>query len=67
MQGADKVGTTEMIDIYSSLVKYGCKSRYYQNSLTAKGFASQTTNDETLQPTEPTIEDSDGYCESCAL
>lgn len=62
-QGADKVTTTRLIEEYLTMVKYGLKSRYYQNSLTAKGLAT-----ETKEPTveEEPIEDSN-YCESCAL
>lgn len=37
IQGDGKVGTTEMITIFLRLVKYGVKTRYYINSLTAKG------------------------------
>jgi ribonucleoside-diphosphate reductase alpha chain len=53
LQGSDKVGTSEMIEIYLNLVKYGLKSRYYQNSLTAKGILDE-------------VED-EAECESCAL
>ncbi|MBP7709857.1 MAG: ribonucleoside-diphosphate reductase subunit alpha [Rickettsiales bacterium] len=38
VQGDEKVGTKEMIDIYLRIVKYGMKTRYYLNSLTAKGI-----------------------------
>jgi ribonucleoside-diphosphate reductase alpha chain len=62
LQGADRVGTKEMIDIYLSLVKYGLKSRYYQNSLTAKGIGA---NIEAEAPNE--VVEEDGICESCSL
>ncbi len=38
LQGDEKVGTKEMIDVYLQMVKYGMKTRYYLNSLTAKGI-----------------------------
>lgn len=60
-QGADKVGTKEMIDIYLAMVKYGLKSRYYQNSLTAKGLASSN------QDISAFVVENEEYCESCAL
>ncbi len=37
IQGNEKVGTKEMIDNYLRIIKYGMKTRYYVNSLTAKG------------------------------
>lgn len=65
LQGDDKVGTKEMIDIYLDLVKYGLKSRYYQNSLTAKGLASEA--DATSESVEEPQYQEDAYCESCSL
>jgi ribonucleoside-diphosphate reductase alpha chain len=64
IQGADKVGTSEMIDIYLNLVKYGLKSRYYQNSLTAKGIGSGADTIEEI--IEDVIEDQNS-CEGCSL
>jgi ribonucleoside-diphosphate reductase alpha chain len=61
LQGADKVGSKEMIDIYLNLVKYGLKSRYYQNSLTAKGISLETIEEVN------TVEDTEQSCEACAL
>lgn len=62
--GSDRVGTTEMLDIYLALVKYGIKTRYYQNSLTAKGLASNTPIE-----VEQIIDedDPDPVCEGCSL
>ena len=37
IQGDQKVSSTEMIQDYLDMVKYGLKSRYYVNSLTSKG------------------------------
>lgn len=37
VQGTEKIGTKEMITDYLYMTKMGFKSRYYQNSLTAKG------------------------------
>lgn len=60
VQGSDKVGTTEMINIYLNMVKFGLKTRYYLNSLTGKSIIEATEPEETLtdDPTE---------CESCSL
>ena len=38
LQGDEKIGTKEMIANYLRIVKYGMKTRYYLNSLTAKGI-----------------------------
>lgn len=37
IQGADKVSSTQIINDYLDIVKYGMKSRYYVNSLTSEG------------------------------
>jgi ribonucleoside-diphosphate reductase alpha chain len=37
LQGDEKVSSSEMLKAYFDIVKYGVKTRYYQNSLTAKG------------------------------
>lgn len=60
--GADKVGTKEMIDDYLAMVKYGLKSRYYQNSLTSKGGL------DTIEIAQEDLPEEDhGICESCSL
>ncbi len=38
IQGDEKIGTKEMIDNFLRIIKYGMKTRYYINSLTAKGI-----------------------------
>lgn len=38
VQGDTKVGTSEMLQAYFDMVKYGMKTRYYQNSLTGKAI-----------------------------
>ena len=38
IQGDDKVGTREMVETFLRMVKYGMKTRYYVNSMTAKGI-----------------------------
>jgi ribonucleoside-diphosphate reductase alpha chain len=38
IQGDEKIGTKEMIDIFLRMVKFGMKTRYYMNSMTAKGI-----------------------------
>jgi ribonucleoside-diphosphate reductase alpha chain len=47
LQGNEKVGTREMIDNYLRIVKYGMKTRYYLNSLTAKGIDLNSSELET--------------------
>ena len=68
LQGSDKVGTTEMIEQYLAMVKYGIKTRYYQNSLTAKGIAS----DETMNEADDLMIDGillsdESTCEGCSM
>jgi len=66
IQGDEKVGTSEMLDIYFNLVRFGVKSRYYQNSLTAKGI--DLNSSETSSEVFNTIGDSDeANCEGCSL
>ena len=67
IQGDDKVGTTEMMDIYFNLVRFGVKTRYYQNSLTAKGI--DLNSSETNDNAQVIIDDSDdeANCEGCSL
>jgi ribonucleotide reductase alpha subunit len=67
IQGDDTVGTTEMMEIYFNLVRYGIKTRYYQNSLTAKGI--DLNSSETNDDAQVIINDSDdeANCEGCSL
>lgn len=62
MQGDTKVGTSEMLSTYLDLVRYGVKTRYYQNSLTGK--------DVILDSSDNVVEyeaSSDDDCEACKL
>lgn len=52
VQGDEKVGTSEMIQLYLRMVKYGVKTRYYMNSKTAKGID---------------LNAAEASCESCSL
>ena len=52
VQGDEKVGTSEMIQLYLRMAKYGVKTRYYMNSKTAKGIDLNAAETE---------------CTSCAL
>lgn len=52
VQGNEKVGTSEMIQLYLRMVKYGVKTRYYMNSKTAKGID---------------LNAAEALCESCSL
>jgi hypothetical protein len=51
------------------MVKYGLKSRYYQNSLTSKGIIDQVTKSEVVETsdTEGDNANESAYCTSCAL
>lgn len=60
MQGTDKVGTAEMLSNYLDIVRHGLKTRYYQNSLTAKDLSIQ--EDENVVEYEDNLD-----CESCKL
>ena len=66
LQGAAKVGTTEMLNTYFDLVKYGVKTRYYQNSLTAKGISLNAEEPVVTDAMDQT-QDSAGECASCSL
>jgi ribonucleoside-diphosphate reductase alpha chain len=64
IKGDAKVSSSEMIENYLDIVKYGLKTRYYVNSNTSKGvdLSSQET---AVQPNNE-IEEL-GVCESCSL
>lgn len=62
MQGDEKVGTAEMLSNYLDLVRYGVKTRYYQNSLTAKDVKLDADEENAVQ-----YDDSASECESCSL
>lgn len=66
LQGATKIGTKEMVDDYLDQVTYGVKTRYYINSLTAKGVNLNTALPTESVVEEPVVEE-DAYCTSCAL
>lgn len=63
MQGDEKVGTAEMLSNYLDLVRYGVKTRYYQNSLTGKEVILDST--ESVVEYADSVEDVE--CESCSL
>jgi len=67
IQGDDKVSSTDMINDYLDMVKYGMKSRYYVNSLTSKGNNLESTENAV---SDIFVEDIDGRgCSSgaCSL
>ncbi|ASD50517.1 ribonucleotide reductase of class Ia (aerobic), alpha subunit [Acidovorax phage ACP17] len=66
LQGTTKIGTKEMVNDYLTMVKYGVETRYYINSLTAKGVKLETEVKATPQPIDDTPPE-DTVCESCAL
>jgi ribonucleoside-diphosphate reductase alpha chain len=67
--GDQKISSTEIINDYLNIVKYGMKTRYYVNSLTSDGIdLNKSENAVTQAPVaaqEP--EQDEAYCESCAL
>jgi len=73
IQGDQKVSSTEMIQDYIDMIKYGMKSRYYVNSLTSKGVelgSNENAIESSNAITSDTVSDSnngDDYCESCSL
>lgn len=64
IQGAQKISSTEIIQDYLDMVKYGMITRYYVNSLTSEGtdleFVENAVSEVIDKP-------EDEYCESCAL
>jgi ribonucleoside-diphosphate reductase alpha chain len=48
IQGDQKVSSTDMIQDYLTMVKYGMKSRYYVNSLTSNGVDLSADEDATI-------------------
>lgn len=64
MQGIEKVGTAEMLSNYLAMVRYGIKTRYYQNSLIGKTVNLNASEDKQVQSVE---QEESSYCESCAL
>ena len=67
IQGDAKVGTTEMLNTYFDLVKYGVKTRYYQNSLTAKGVNLNASNSDEQVQDQYNGTEQVADCASCAL
>ena len=65
MQGDEKVGTKEMLDTYLDFVRYGIKTRYYQNSLTAKGIDLDSSA--TVSAVDEPQPDDEPICESCSI
>lgn len=66
IHGADKVSSSQMIQDYLDMVKYGMKTRYYVNSLTSKGV-DLTTEETAIQVGEISADEEPGICESCSL
>lgn len=62
LQGDTTIGTTEMLELYFEMVKYGVKSRYYVNNLTSKNKTAETTI--TVQEV---VEEIEPDCEGCKL
>jgi len=73
LQGDKKISSTQIIDDYLDMVRYGMKTRYYVNSLTSDGVdlekidsAVKPSTDTDAVP-ESVADEDDDYCESCAL
>jgi ribonucleoside-diphosphate reductase alpha chain len=71
IQGDEKVSSSDMIQDYLDMVKFGLKTRYYVNSLTSSGVdlnkSENAVLSEPVVPTDSVDEDGDGICESCTL
>lgn len=70
MQGTEKVGTAEMLSNYLDLVRYGIKTRYYQNSLIGKTVDLNASEDDPSNQEKQDLavgQEESTYCESCAL
>jgi ribonucleoside-diphosphate reductase alpha chain len=64
--GEEKVSSTQMIQDYLDMVKYGLKTRYYVNSLTSAGV--DLNKEETAVTSAPSvIANEQEICESCSL
>jgi ribonucleoside-diphosphate reductase alpha chain len=64
--GEEKVSSTQMIQDYLDMVKYGLKTRYYVNSLTSAGV--DLNKEETAVTSAPSvISNEQEICESCSL
>ena len=63
--GANKVSSTQIIQDYLDIVKYGVKTRYYVNSLTSNGVSVNA--EETPVVEEQQQDDDNSLCESCSL
>jgi ribonucleoside-diphosphate reductase alpha chain len=66
IQDDQKVSSSEMLQDYLDMVKYGLKSRYYVNSLTVGTKKKEEEVPEVVVPVQEE-EESPGVCEACAL
>lgn len=62
MKGTDKISSTQILQDYLDMLKYGMKSRYYINSNTASGVSLNTSDD-----ADEEINNEQEICESCSL
>lgn len=63
--GSDKISSTQIIQDYLDIVKYGVKTRYYVNSLTSSGVDVNAEEKSAVE--EPPAEDENYICESCSI
>ncbi len=61
--GDEKVSSTQIIQDYLDMVKFGLKTRYYVNSLTSNGV--DLVKEETAIEVDDQVED--GFCEGCSI
>jgi ribonucleoside-diphosphate reductase alpha chain len=67
IQDDAKISSTQMLQDYLDMVKYGIKTRYYVNSLTSKGI-NLSAEESALTKQETVIANNDSAdCESCTL
>ena len=62
LKGDTKVSSSQILQDYVDMMKFGLKSRYYVNSNTSSGVSAFTDADESEE-----ISNEQEYCESCTL
>lgn len=71
VDGDQKISSSDIVQDYLNIVKYGMKTRYYVNSLTSKGVDLTSTESAVSSDVSSETSDispvEDAYCESCTL
>jgi ribonucleoside-diphosphate reductase alpha chain len=69
LQGDQKVSSSNIVQDYLDMVKYGMKSRYYVNSLTGGGIDLKSTESAVGQEVQEAVTEDERGCASgvCSL